>query len=371
MKIKTITCHEVYNHGASLQEYALLKYLENLGHQSEAIHYKPPYLSKHFKLFKVYHPLFSKNIVLKFIYIILKLPQRLNNLKRKKKFDEFSKKYIKTGAKLYKTNDVLKKNVPYADAYICGSDQIWNSFFENGKDPAFYLDFAPKNKLKISYAASFAIDELDENIKDFVKQKVSNLDFVSVREISGKKILNDLGFNNVSQVLDPVFLLKSEHWDSLITIKKESEKYIFVYDFDSNPFIQSMAENYKKKYGLKIITVNQLIKYADKNYFLEGPEKFLALVKNAEFVISNSFHAVAFSIIFKKDFVVFNRQDKINTRMRDLLASINLSQLLILDKDMSENHEINSINYNLAQEYLDTLINSSKQFLVKALKSHE
>ena len=348
-----------------------MKYLEKIGHNAEAIHYKPDYLSNHFNLWRISNNRFNKNVFIKLLYLVLKLPSRLKSLKRKKNFDIFSKKNIKSTLKLYRSNEDLKRNLPEADAYICGSDQIWNSFFENGKDPAFYLDFVPDYKLKISYAASFAIDELDENIKDFVKQKVSNLDFVSVREISGKKILNDLGFNNVSQVLDPVFLLKSEHWDSLITIKKESEKYIFVYDFDSNPFIQSMAENYKKKYGLKIITVNQLIKYADKNYFLEGPEKFLALVKNAEFVISNSFHAVAFSIIFKKDFVVFNRQDKINTRMRDLLASINLSQLLILDKDMSENHEINSINYNLAQEYLDTLINSSKQFLVKALKSHE
>tara|TARA_R110002033_G_scaffold494_2_gene4603 strand:- start:8160 stop:9266 length:1107 start_codon:yes stop_codon:yes gene_type:complete len=368
MKIKTITCHEVYNHGASLQEYALLKYLENLGHNSETIHYKPYYLSNNFKFLKVNHLFFSKNLVLKFVYIILKLPQRLFHLKRKRRFDNFSRKYIKTGNKLYKSNDDLKNDLPVADAYICGSDQIWNSFFENGKDPAFYLDFAPQNKLKISYAASFAIDELEENIKAFVKQKVSYLDYVSVREISGKKILNSLGFENVAHVLDPVFLLNSEHWESLITIKKEVDKYIFIYDFDSNPLIQSFAENYKEKYGWKIITVNQLIKYADKNYFLQGPEKFLSLVKNAEFIISNSFHAVAFSIIFKKDFVVFNRADNINTRMRDLLDSLDLSQLLLTNEYMINNHILKNINYDKAQKKLGSLKKSSAFFLNNALK---
>lgn len=371
MKIKTITCHEVYNHGASLQEYALLKYLEILGHEAETIHYKPPYLSKHFKLNDVNNDFFSKNIILKSIYILLKLPKRLINLKRKKKFDEFSSNHIKSTKQLYKSNDELKLNIPRADAYICGSDQIWNSFFENGKDPAFYLDFVPNNKLKISYAASFAIDALDNNIKNFVKEKVTRLDHVSVRELSGKKILNDLGINNVTQVLDPVFLLEPEKWNQLITLDREIEKYIFIYDFDSNPLIKEMAENYKRKFGWKIITVNQLINYADKNYFLEGPIKFLSLVKNAEFVISNSFHAVAFSIIFKKEFVVFNRRDKINTRMRDLLISIGQNQLLIINDNMIKSHTLNTIDFNHVQKCLDSLIDISSQFLKNALILHD
>ncbi|WP_157206361.1 polysaccharide pyruvyl transferase family protein [Mariniflexile maritimum] len=371
MKIKTITCHEVYNYGASLQEYALLKFLEDLGHETETIHYKPSYLSNHFKLLEVNNDFFSKNIVLRIIYVILKFPKRLINLKRKKSFDEFAINYIKSTKKLYKTNDELKLNVPEADAFICGSDQIWNSFFENGRDPAFYLDFVPNDKLKISYAASFAIDSVEDKFKGFVKEKVARLDHVSVRELSGKKILDDLGINHVTQVLDPVFLLEPEKWNQLITVDKEKDKYIFIYDFDSNPLIKKMAENYKRKYGWKIITVNELINYADKNYFLEGPIKFLSLVKNAEFVISNSFHAVAFSIIFKKEFVVFNRQDKINTRMRDLLASIGQNQLLIMDDDMVKKHALYKIDYDRVQEYLEPLTETSIKFLTNSLKIYD
>ncbi|WP_406683885.1 polysaccharide pyruvyl transferase family protein [Seonamhaeicola sp. MEBiC1930] len=371
MKIKTITCHEVYNHGASLQEYALLKYLQNSGHDAETIHYKPHYLSNHFNLFRVSNGFYKKNIVLKFIYLTIKLPTRLKSLKRKKSFDNFSKLYIKSTSKLYKTNADLKTNIPEADAYICGSDQIWNSFFDNGKDPAFYLDFVPNNKLKISYAASFAIDELEESIKHFVKEKISRLNAISVRESSGINILNNLGIQNCTQVLDPVFLLDKENWLPLMSNNKEPKPYVFVYDFDSNPLIKQMALKLKKEHNWNIVTVNENINYANKNYFLKGPDIFLSLVYNASFVISNSFHAVAFSIIFQKDFVVFNRLYKINTRMRDMLDSIGLRQLLMLDENMVNKHKINNINYKITQTHLDNLKQTSKQFLENALKKHD
>ena len=128
MKIKTITCHEVYNYGASLQEYALIKYLENIGHTAEAIHYKPDYLSNHFNL-KSVSPKYDV-FPIKYIYLLAKFPARLKALKRKKTFDIFSKKHINTGEQLYVDNKELKANLPEADAYICGSDQIWNSFFK-------------------------------------------------------------------------------------------------------------------------------------------------------------------------------------------------------------------------------------------------
>ncbi|WP_062059373.1 polysaccharide pyruvyl transferase family protein [Aquimarina longa] len=373
MKIKTITCHEVYNYGASLQEYALLKYLENLGYEAETIHYKPPYLSKHFKLWIVSSPFFDKNFLFRAIYLILKLPKRLINLKRKKKFDEFSEKYIKSGKKLYRSNEELKADIPEADAYICGSDQIWNSFFENGKDPSFYLDFVPDNKLKLSYAASFAIDELEEDIKGFVKEKVSRLDYVSVRESSGKRILEDLGFDKVTQVLDPVFLLEPKEWQALMLPQIEKDivdkgKYIVVYDFDNDPVIKELAEKLKKENGWKIYAFNELIDYADKNFYLEGPELFLTVLNTAECILANSFHAVAYSLILHKNLAVFNRSDKINTRMRDLLQSVGLSKFL-LDKDTILDYELDTINYIEVQKKLDVLIKKSKTYLNTALTS--
>ncbi|WP_197017721.1 polysaccharide pyruvyl transferase family protein [Tenacibaculum sp. 47A_GOM-205m] len=362
IKIKTITCHEVYNHGASLQEYALLQFLNTKGHQSEALHYKPEYLSGHFKLWTVSNPKFNLPI-LKQAYLLAKLPQRLKNLARKKKFDEFAKRYIPTDSVLYKTNHDLKQNLPDADVFICGSDQIWNSFFQNGKDPAFYLNFVPNTKLKIAYAASFAIDELEEDIKPLVKENVSRLDAVGVREISGVRILKDLGLTNAVQVLDPVFLLDRAHWNKFMSPIKED--YIFVYDFDSNPTIKEVALCLKKLNGWKIYSVNQNIDYADKVYWYDGPEKFLSLVSQSQMNITNSFHSTAFSIIFEKQLVVVNREEKINTRMRDLLSLFNLNERLITT--INEFNSLKKIDYKQIKTQKESCVKKSQEFLCNVL----
>ena len=368
MKIKTITCHEVYNHGASLQEFALLKYLKNIGHNAQTIHYKPNYLSGHFKLRSISNPRFDKPL-LRQLYILAKLPGRIFALKRKKAFDEFSRKYINTDSKLYRSNEELKEDLPEADAYICGSDQIWNSFFQNGKDPSFYLNFVPSNKLKISYAASFAIDAIEESLKPFVKENIERIDEISVRESSGLKILEDLSITRAVQVLDPVFLIGSKYWeDTFVTPIKE--KFIFVYDFESNKNIERISIETAKKHNLKIFTVNQNITYADKNFFKKSPEVFLSLISNANFIIGNSFHALAFSLIFNKIFFVVDRNEKIKTRMRDFMSSLNLSYLN-LDVDEFKTFDKVSINYEKVNFELREKIEKSQNFLKKALKNDE
>ena len=363
MKVKTITCHEVYNHGASLQEYALLKYLNENGHNAEAIHYKPHYLSGHFNLWAVSNPKFDKPII-KQLYLLAKLPNRLISLKRKKAFDQFHAKYIPTGKITYTSNEELKSRLPEADAFICGSDQIWNSFFQNGKDLAFYLNFVPEDKIKLSYAASFAIEQLEEPVKPLVKENVSRLNAVGVRETSGVHILKELGIENAVQVLDPVFLLEKEHWSQFVT--PINEDFVFVYDFDSNPTIKQIALQLKKEKGWKIYTVNSNIDYANKNFYLEGPEKFLSLVSQSKFNLTNSFHSTAFSILFKKQFVVVNRMEKINTRMKDLLDLFHLNDYLVTNT--MEFDVLKIIDYKTIDQLIAYHKQRSKEFLVNALK---
>lgn len=360
--IKTITCHEVYNHGASLQEYALLSYLNSLGHNAEVIHYKPPYLSQHFNMRTVGNPKFNKPF-LKQMYLLAKLPRRLKQLKRKNVFDAFHEKYIPTGKQLYTSNEELKQNVPQGDTFICGSDQIWNSFFQNGKDPAFYLNFVPDDKKKIAYAASFAIDELEESVKPLVTENVMRLDSIGVRETSGVRILEELGIKSAQQVLDPVFLLNKEHWNTFTY--SINEEFIFVYDFDTNPLIRQIALQVKKEKGYAIYTVNANITYADKNFFLEGPQTFLSLVSQSKMNVTNSFHSVAFSLIFQQQLIVVNRSEKINTRMRDLLALFNLNRYLI--SSMEEFNSCETIDFSKLNQLMSDKIEGSKFFLKQSI----
>lgn len=365
MRIKTITCHDVYNSGASLQTYALMKYLQNQNHEVEIIDYKPDYLSNHYKLFLIANPKYEKNIVLKFIYLALKLPGRILALKNKKIYDNFREQYLNITPKRYESNKELKEHLPEADVYIAGSDQIWNPTFQNGKDPAFYMDFVPDNKNKISYAASFATEEFPLELRDKTSKMISRINSISVREKSGLDILSSMNIKDGVQVLDPVFLLDKGHWNSMCNSINLNEKYLFVYDFDNNNLIKEIALKIAKEKNLKIYTVFKS-DYSDKLIKHIGPLDFITYIKNAEFVISNSFHGTAFSLIFEKDFCVVNRQEKINTRMRDLLSDLELDSRLV-DKSYNINEIHTNISYDKVNKILNDKVQYSKLFLKNAI----
>ena len=329
MQIRTITCHDVYNHGASLQAYALQTYLESIGHTVEIIDYKPDYLSRHYQLWSVDNPIYDKPIV-KQLYLMAKLPGRLLALKRKRLFDEFTKKYLKLTSKRYHSNEELKANPPQADVFIAGSDQIWNTLFQNGRDAAFYLDFAPKTAIKVSYAASFATEDVADEFKPFVRKMLQNFDNVSIREQCSLPLLASLGRKDGVAVCDPVFLLTRKQWENLLPQNQRRDKYLLVYDTEFSSKIKEIAKRIAKEKNLKIYNVSaSRIGYADKELWASSPMDFVQLIRNASYVVSNSFHATAFSIIFERDFCVINRSERINERMKALLFIFGLEDRLV------------------------------------------
>lgn len=358
MIINTITCHDVYNTGASLQAYALYSYLKSLGHEVKIIDYKPIYLQK-YSFRKVPNPRFDKP-VLKQLYLVLKLPERIKGhlSKSKKAFDNFTNKYLEVTEKTYYKYEDLKKNPPQADLYIAGSDQIWNTLFQNGKDPSFYLQFAPKGTTKASYAASFATETVVDEYKNKVKNWISSLDCISVREKSGLDILGNFGITRGRLVLDPVFLLSSDEWKKLVGKRPVKEKYIFIYDFDQNEKIAKFARKLAEKKHWKVISFLDN-PWADQTFQEEGPEMFLSLIEHAEYIVSNSFHATVFSLIFNKPFAVFDRNEHINTRMNDLMALVGLTK------------RNDQIDYERVNNVLSAAIKESKDYLDSVIKVAE
>lgn len=363
MKIKTITCHDVYNVGASLQAYALVTYLRSLGHDAEIIDYKPYYLSNHYPLWGLNNSAYDRPIVRE-LYNLAKLPGRLKarHSKRKKSFDAFTRDYLPKTKRRYGSNEDLKKNPPEADVYFAGSDQIWNCFFHNGKDPAFYLDFAPAGSIKASYAASFSTEDVAEDWKPQIRQWLSALDYISVRESSGVEIVDRLGIPGAVQVLDPVFLLTCEAWSAIEQKPEHMEPYVLLYDFDRNPEMVRFAQNLAAEHGWKLYSILPCAK-CDRSFSQEGPLTFLALVHHAEFVVSNSFHATAFSLIFQKQFVVFNRSESINTRMRDILALVGADHQLVINA----NQNLDEIDYHCIGEKLACVIQQSKKYIADVI----
>ena len=368
MWIKTITCHDVYNHGATLQAYALMRYLQKQGHEAEIIDYKPDYLSGRYRLWLLGARWKDRNILVRLLYLIWKFPGRLWASKAKIPFDRFKKQHMRTTPQRYRSNVELKQNPPLADAYMAGSDQIWNTLYDNGRDPAFYLDFAPEGSRRIAYAASFATPEILPEYWSFVKAMLARFDSISVRETSGVRILESLGIDRGVHVLDPVFLLGRNEWDQMAKGAFE-DKYLLVYDFERNPLIERLVEKIAAENRWKIYAVNNYGRtpYADRDFYECGPETFLGLIQKAELVVSNSFHATAFSVIFGKPFYVFDRMaHNVNSRMRDLLAVYGLEDRLVQEeKDIDTENLL--LDFGAVHPKLAECVAASKQYLELAL----
>ena len=374
MVIRTITCHHTYNHGAMLQAFALVSYLRSQGHDVAVIDYRPQYQPGS----KV-NPAHSTGIGFLSLFGLrhlygwykkIQAPKRKDyyvlEQARRNSFELFFNKYIVLTKEQYTSFKQLRDNPPIADLYIAGSDQIWNTNFQNGRDRAFYLDYgAPKRK--ISYAASFATQEVNPRFKRFVRRELANFDAISVREESGLQILESLGYDGKT-VMDPVFLLDFPLWDNIIEQDKSldgemNEDYILTYDFDSNVAVETIARRLSKLNKCRIFSVSPAIKsYADKSFVCCSPLKFVSLVKHARCVVSNSFHGTAFSMIYEKDFFVVKRKDGLNVRMQDLLSHYNLSERLV-SSDVDNAILIRKIDYKPVIELLKKDITSSKSFL--------
>ncbi len=330
MNIHIITCHNVYNPGASLQAYALSTYLSDLGHRVRIIDYRPDYL-RHYRLWGVTNPAFDKPVI-RLAYQLFKFPGRWldTRSKRKKRYDQFTASYLPVTDITYSSCRALCDNPPEAELYIAGSDQIWNPLFPNGRDPAFFLQFPSDGSRRISYAASFAVEQLPQQAQRSMKPWLETLDAISVRESSAVQILSGMGLSGI-QVVDPVLLLSRQAWEAMAVCPRE-EDYILVYDFDNSPSIRAIARELARRTGRRIVSLFPMAE-ADAVWSDAGPLEFLGAVKNAGIILSNSFHATVFSLIFHREFYVVNRVEGINARMKDLLDGIGLSSRLISDEN--------------------------------------
>lgn len=368
MKICTLTTYDVYNYGASLQAYALQKYLEQQGHEVKIIRYQPNYLSHKYD-YRWVNPesKMSRWAVTRFLYRIAKYVQRQTTMGRKRMFDHFNHQILRETKQEYKTLEELCENPPEANLYICGSDQIWNVLYDAGRDPAFFLEFVPKGKKKASYAASFSYLQIDDANKKRIADSLRTFDAVSVREYHGIEILKGMGIEG-TWVLDPVFLLSVEHWlkfseNGKLRSEIGREKYLLVYDFEGNALLKDCAKAYAKAHHLKIYAIVDTypLWYADKNFRKAGPVEFVQMIAGCEAFMSNSFHGTAFSILFHKAFYVFKRhRHPVNSRMESLLTLFGMKERMVEEVNKMQD---NMIDWNRIENVKDKKLKESMDFL--------
>lgn len=362
IRTATITFHKAINYGAILQTYALQHSILKLGIDNDVIDYDCKLISDEYKLINIKSiKLFVKSLISFRLYYY-----------KKNKFKSFIKKYIILTNPV--TKDVLKSkefNNKY-DFFITGSDQVWNYEITN-LDEAYFLNFVKDEKKIKSYAASFGISYIPINLSLKYKEYLKRFSSILVREKTGAELIEKLIEKKVNVVLDPVLLLNKNEWDKIASKTKFDDiknKYILVYI--TTPYIKLFAEKLSIKYKIPIFNITDLIlKKKNKIGNTEcklGPEEFINAIKNARFVVTASFHAVVFSIIYNKEFFINNvdkTKENRSSRQKDLLDLLGIKDREIFNHD--DDTDFSSIDWNDVNKKLEIERNKSLNELKKIL----
>lgn len=347
MKIGILTFHYCYNQGAVLQAYGLYKYLSHYA-DVEFIDYKLQILEDRYSIIKSAKNNFhnSKGGINKVRSLISSL---IFSISRTIFFNKFIRKYLKCSG---------KSITEIYDHIFIGSDQVWNGSITGGYKNYYWGDFPHKNKQKIhSYAAS-CIATQDLINKEDVLKRLSIFDDISVRESEAHKLLNDYSITNFL-VLDPVFLLEKEEWLKLTY--KIPEKYIYEYNILGVRTSRSIVAKIKKTLG--IVHEKNMIYNSQKVCF--SPCYFLSVIRNAEYVVTSSFHGLAFSIILERPFIVIKSNTPKDNRLLSLLSVIGCEDRAI--SDVSEIDKLQPINWHIVKERLAVARNNSMNFINKCI----
>lgn len=366
MKIGILTYHRAENYGALLQAYATRTFLKGLGYEVDFVDYWPVYHSEYYKVFSmasfkrsslkgkltklgrlilVGHKLCQrKRIMLHFIHEQLGLPLR----------PEYE------GA-----NEVTK---PY-DAVIYGSDQIWRKQGLGGVefDDWYFGSDNVQAKKKIVYAGSMG--KIATNAQDdaYVKEQMAHFGQISVREDDLLEYLKGLGVNSV-RVCDPVFLLSRKQWEEIsVAPKIKQQHYILFYNLLITKESAAFAKALSVETGLPVYEITKKTSLFSRDTHLISDAsvgEFLGLVRGADYVVSNSFHGVAFSIILEKQFFAVGMGEKAN-RVISLLNSVGLSDRY--RESAQQFISSSKIDYSQVKRFLDVVIGESKDYLINAL----
>ena len=334
MKVGIITVQKApENFGACLQCYALWKFVENQGHECEVIDlvrpWSPEYIeSKYFSekkrrkraalpkriLGRIINLLFSKKNV---------IPSENDHFRAFNNQIKYSQTYFSV--------DSLYDTPPIYDLYISGSDQIWNPLMPFINEP-YFLTFVPKGKKKISYASSFALEEIPEGIWPPKVDWLGDFHAISVREKSGVKIVKSVFNREATLVVDPTMLLTRDEWESILVQPDKNKNYLLLYTLQYNPIIVRKVRELAIKNDLSIRVVissttgdkpenDSVIEYITT----AGPKEWLGLIHDADIVITDSFHGSVFSLLFSKRFLTICTNKRVSERMTTLFDNLSLT----------------------------------------------
>ena len=360
-----ITMHCPLNYGAILQTYALQTYLESLKLKVEVIDYRPEYVVSDQSLMYVGGEPYNKNILTRWAYRFLKAPFKIV---RRREFRQFAKNELHLTPE-YRTYEEIQKANLDADFFFCGSDQIWNVVSGAHKDPAYFLAFAPEERRTISYAASGNLPITDE-VKSITFPMINKIDCISMREDSTINSIQPFIGKHIAHVCDPVFLLRGDEWRRLYkkySSLRAKKRYVLVYPMGNGGDVTiNQGRKLANQVNLPLyeISASQKKDVRIDRRFNVNPYDFLALIDNAEYIVTNSFHGTSFSIIFEKQFWTCVAEGA-NQRITSLLVKTGVVDRLLIGE--SEPSIVKRIDFESVKQNIQAYIYQSKCFIKKSI----
>ena len=354
MNINIITIHCIHNFGSVFQSYALVSYLKGLGYNAKIIDYRPSYYFK------------GRNILKRYVSILL---NPVSYTKQHRKYERFIKNNLHVTDVMYKTLSELERFVDEKTVYIAGGDQLWNSFHPCGRDDAYKLSFVKKGK-KMAFGTSMGRNSFSEAELKELSKKISDFQVVGLREQSTVEMLRPYVDVPMAHVSDPVLLLDKKDYMGFIGNKPLiNEPYLVMYLAAKDELLEKTVQYVAKKKNLKIVHVCGFTKKCECDYFLKatGPEELLNIIYYSCFVVSASFHATLFSILFEKQFCTLLPEAGTNTRIEDLLSFYGLEHRILHSTDEIKNLDI-EIDFSEVSKKRENFSEYSRNVLNKALQ---
>ncbi|MFV0586045.1 polysaccharide pyruvyl transferase family protein [Bacteroides reticulotermitis] len=389
-KLALVTCYFQLNYGSQLQAYATQLLFDKMkveneticidGLQSEINKAKYRYFLS--RIWDINTVKDKWATIKKVIAIYTKGNEYRDSIAlRKEKFKNFSQTKFHI-SKIYNSKQELANVAHQYAAFIVGSDQLWLP--SNIEADYYTLNFVPDNVSKIALATSFGISRFPKQQAQKAARFLERLDFCSVRELSGQKIVKELTGRNIPIVCDPTILFTAEEWSCITKMERfVNEPYLFCYFLGNNPEQREFVKRFKQVTGYKIVQLQHCDEYIKSDVgfpdyapYNVGPAEFVQLIRDAEYVFTDSFHASVFSLLYGKRFFTFRRynNDSIvstNGRLYSLLSMVGLEERLLMANEDVKLCLSMSIDYKNVHARLASLREFTKQYIRESLSQSD
>lgn len=386
MKIGIITFHFAENYGAMLQCFALQRYFEKKGHVVEIINYRPEYHTLRYAIWlnpfkRIKLDLENcKNDISSIVKLKKVFKGQLLNIRdcilydtKKRKRDaflSFEQEFLNK-TKEYKTLEELQNDPPQCDVYVSGSDQLWNPKLTNNQlDSSYFMNYGTDNVKRLTYAVSTCQLEVNE-YSNQLKSLLSNLDGISLREGKIKNELESVSGKEISCNIDPSLLHTTEVYDEIRTCNSEKNDYLVLLLFakDAKNKLNRVIKSIISQLNVKVLVLDTSISNMKWNVPVikpkgVGPREYLNYIANAKYVITDSFHCTAFSIIYRKEFITLPLKGK-GERMIELLNNLNLEERIATSEEDILKLVNKKIDYSMTDKYLNKEIEKTNMYFEK------